>query len=214
MKERDIVDFTKMTKNENGELIDENGKEIGCMICYTHEKAAEKFDEKLNSPEYEQLLYQFGIERVAFCPKCGSLLVPCYDWTDSNEMAIVSEENVSLPDGNIGYYHICECTNEECTDKYGNRSIFALMPEPIEYNGNHSIFYTGGRTYLEDNDMQELSNQIFKAIQPSINNYIERKLNPENGIDKNLNIRNIELWASRDVNEILANWFYEHGMKK
>lgn len=48
MKERDIVDFTKMIKNENGKLIDENGKEIGCMICYTHEKIT-----KLERKDYE-----------------------------------------------------------------------------------------------------------------------------------------------------------------
>ena len=139
---------------------------------------------------------------------------PSFFWLSTTIINQHPEFRVAMKDGNIGYYHICECTNEECTDKYGNRSIFALMPEPIEYNGNHSIFYTGGRTYLEDNDMQELSNQIFKAIQPSINNYIERKLNPKNKIDENLNLNNIELWTSRDVDEILANWFYEHGMKK
>ena len=43
MKERDIVDFTKMKKNEDGEFIDENGNEVGCEICYTHKKAYEKY---------------------------------------------------------------------------------------------------------------------------------------------------------------------------
>lgn len=29
--------FYKNDRNENRKLIDENDKEIGCMICYSHE---------------------------------------------------------------------------------------------------------------------------------------------------------------------------------
>ncbi len=43
MKERDIVDFTKMIETRM-----ENGKEIGPMICYTHEKIT-----KLERKDYE-----------------------------------------------------------------------------------------------------------------------------------------------------------------
>ena len=68
-----------------------------------------------------------------------------------------------------------------------------MMPEPITYNWSHSIFYTGGRTYLEDKDMAELAKAVFKGIQPSIEQYIQRKLHPENAVDENLDIKHIEL---------------------
>lgn len=216
MRERDIVDFTKMIENENGEFVDENGEEIGCKICHTHEKAYEKFVEKIEKhPDALTNEAMYGEHRSRhICPKCGELLVPHLDCTDNFEMAVVSEENVSIPDGRIGYYAIYECTNEKCVDSFGNRSIFAMMPEPVNYNGNHDIFYTGGRTYLKDKDMIELAKNIFKGIQPSIEQYIQRKLHPENDVDKNLDMGHVELWASRDVEEVLANWFYEHGLKK
>lgn len=216
MRERDIVDFTKMVENENGEFVDENGEEIGCKICHTHEKAYEKFVEKIeNHPEMYNYKPMFGEHRSRhICPKCGELLVPCLVCTDDFEMAVVSEENGSVPDGRIGYYAIYQCTNEKCVDSFGNRSKFAMMPEPITYNWSHSIFYTGGRTYLEDKDMAELAKAVFKGIQPSIEQYIQRKLHPENAVDENLDIKHIELWTSRDVEEVLANWFYEHGLKK
>lgn len=48
MKEKDIVDFTKFKKDEDDELIDENGNQVGCEICYTHEKAYKYFIEMNN----------------------------------------------------------------------------------------------------------------------------------------------------------------------
>lgn len=42
MKEKEIVDFTKLKKNEEGDYLTESGEEIGCGLCYTHEKAYEK----------------------------------------------------------------------------------------------------------------------------------------------------------------------------
>ena len=44
MKEKDIVDFTKMKKNEEDEYIDSEGNEVGCRICYTHAKACYYFE--------------------------------------------------------------------------------------------------------------------------------------------------------------------------
>ena len=43
MKEKDIVDFDLFKKNEEDEYIDENGEEIGCEICYVHNKAYDYF---------------------------------------------------------------------------------------------------------------------------------------------------------------------------
>ena len=41
MKEKDIVDFTKfkVSEEDENEHIDENGNEVWCQICYTHELA-------------------------------------------------------------------------------------------------------------------------------------------------------------------------------
>ena len=47
MKEKDIVDFSKMEETEDGFVIDEDGNEIGCKICHTHEKAFEILSKNL-----------------------------------------------------------------------------------------------------------------------------------------------------------------------
>lgn len=206
MKEKDIVDFTKMKKIEHehyDEYIDDNGNEVGCKICYTHDKAYEKFNELTKNSKVKHL-----------CPKCGKRLVrDCYSHTDDNGMVVVSEVNYSKPEGNIGYYELYYCENPECEDFYG-QSYYALIPERVCYNGNHGIFYTGGDDYFMDKDMEELAKMVFEAVKPSIDQYVERKLNPVNVIDKNLSEWNLHLWTSRDVSSILAKWFYEHGLKK
>lgn len=191
MKERDIVDFTKMKKNEDGEFIDENGNEVGCEICYTHKKAYEKY---VDGEEEAVEIYE-----VVRCPKCNNVLSN-YTYIGAN---VVSEANFSVPDGNIGIYPIFKCN--EC-DQY-----YALMPEPIEYNANHDIYYTGGRKYIVDSDQQELLENIFETMKPSIEQYIRRVVDEK---EKGLNMWNIMTWCKYDVEEALAKWLYEHGLKK
>ena len=192
MKEKDIVDFTKMKKNEEDEYIDSEGNEVGCRICYTHAKACEYF---------ENLDHFQNADIHALCPNCGNSI-------HSINFEVVSEVNYSNPDGEIGYYPVAYC--EKC-NKY-----FAFIPQEIEYNANHDIYYTGGRDYITDNtELKKLENEIFESIKPSIKQYIERKMNPEDYYDKELlDMANVMTWCHRDVEHAIANWMYEHGYKK
>ena len=187
MKEKDIVNFDEMQKDENGDHIDNNGNVIGCHICYTHEKAYEKFENMpfTNTPV------------SAVCPNCGEHYMIPY------ELQVVSEVNYSNPDGEIGYYSVFNC------DKCGK--YFAYIPHEISYNGNHDIFYTGGRDYLENDEHIKLKKQIFDAIKPSIEQYIRRVVDEH---ERYLDINNILTWCGRDVEHTIANWLYEHNLKK
>lgn len=193
MKERDVVDFEKL-KETNPEMFDENGEFENCRICYTHELMYEKVEEKVETIPIP----------VPRCPKCGK---PLTRGSFGYDNAVVGESNTPTPDGEIGYYPIYEC--EDCDE------IYSLMPIRTSYNGNHNIFYTGGKDYLYDDDMKAVSKEIYDAVMPSIKNYIERKLNPQCDYDKKfLNERNIEWWVDGHIEGVIAKIMYEHGFKK
>lgn len=205
MKEKDIVDFTKFKKDEDDELIDENGNQVGCEICYTHEKAYKYFSED-EKPENEETI------PIPRCPICGKRLIRRVNYTTMAGNAIVSEVNYSNPNGNIGFYSIWEC--ESCTDKYDNTQLFALMPEPIGWNGNHDIYYTGGKKYIETEEINELLTLVKNNVMPMIMQYVRRVLQPEDFIDKNLSEKNLEWWCSGEIEHAIAEWLYNHGLKK
>lgn len=203
MKEKDVVDFTKLKENDRGYLVDENNEEIGCEICYTHEKAYDLFKKDEDMEEI--------IPRPR-CPICGEYLTRRDSYTTDKSNAVVSEVNYSNPDGNIGFYSIWEC--EICSDQFDNNQLFALMPEPITWNANHDIYYTGGSRYCVSSDIKELLSLIKKHVIPSITQYTERVLHPKNAVDKNLSEWNLKLWCSYDIEHAIAEWLYKHGWKK
>ena len=206
MREKELVDFEKLEKNEDDEYIDKDGNEIGCQICYTHKKAYEYFD----SDEKKENLVKIPRPR---CPKCGNKLDRCYNYTSSTRNnAIVSETNYTNPNGNIGLYSIWEC--DKCENKYGHNLTFALMPEPVVHNANHDIYYTGGKDYMIDNEMEEIAGLIYEKIMPSILQYIERKMNPKDPFDERLGPWNISTWCKSDIEHAIATYLYRHGLKK
>ena len=204
MKEKDIVDFSKMRADDNDELIDDDGNIVGCQICYIHKKT---FNELKDIQLTEDPLFNHPREIVPICPKCGKLLRPYSEY--GYEFGTVSETNYSNPDGNIGIYEFYHCENEEC-----DAENYAMMPVPVVWNANHDIHYTGGRDYSEDSDIDKLISDVFEKIKPSIEQYVRRKLEPKDFIDKNLDISNVKLWCKRDVEHAVCNWLYDHGYKK
>ena len=66
----------------------------------------------------------------------------------------------------------------------------------------------------EDEDIKKLIDAIFEGMKGSIQQYVERKLNPKDVMDKMLDMRNIMLWSKRDVESAVCNWLYERGLKK
>ena len=203
MKEKDIVDFSKMEETEDGFVIDEDGNEIACKICHTHEKAFEILSKKQVTSKGRVL---------PLCPKCGNVLAPLSD--SGYEYGTVSEVNYSNPDGEIGLYEFYHCDVCGKDPELGTQHNYALMPVRIVHNGNHDIHYTGGRDYAEDEDIKKLIDAIFEGMKGSIQQYIERKLNPKDARDKMLDMRNVMLWSERDVESAVCNWLYEKGLKK
>lgn len=189
MTEKDIVDFEKMknTGTEDDPVYeDENGEDIGCEHCYTHIQAYKKFK------TYPKEI----VEIINICPICGKPM----EYLDNT---VIGEVNYPCPDGKIGEYPVYRC--DEC-DK-----TFAFMPTEVEYNGNHDTWYTGGRDYLNNDEQVKLSNSVFDAIKPSIEQYV-RKVTEEH--NTKLSMWNILLWCERDVEHVIANWLYEHHLKK
>ncbi len=206
MKEKDIVDFTKFEKDADDNFIDGEGEHIGCEICYTHEKAYKYFEED----ERNENMIKISIPR---CPFCGKRLIRRYYYTSMCGNAVVSEVNYSNPDGNIGFYSIWEC--ETCLNKYNQcEQVFALMPEPIAYNANHDIYYTGGNRFIESKELNELITLIKSKVIPSVVQYIKRVNHPECTIDNMLSENNLKLWVSDDIEHAVAEWLYNHGWKK
>lgn len=197
MKEKDIIDFEKMEKDEDGNPVSSDGKVYdGCLHCEVHDAAFEKF----------KAIQQDDKGGLApLCPKCGKLLLP---YTASGYVdVVVSEQNSYVPNGQIGMYRCYHCEN--CDDQN-----YAMMPIPICYNANHGTHYTGGRVFAEDADVEELCKKIANCVMPSINQYIERKMNPEDDIDKMLSLDNVDGWCKHDIEHAICNWLYERGYKK
>lgn len=186
----------KLEKNEDGDYILENGEDIGCIHCEVHRRAYAKF-KKMQPTKRSHL-----IDPV--CPKCGNV-VEC-DYASGYDYAVVSEANFYVPEGQIGYYKIYHC--EECEQTY------AMMPIPIVYNANHDTFYTGGRQYAEDDEVKKLCSSVAGKLMPLINDYIERRENPEHPLDKCLTIDNVDGWCTGDIEHLICNWLYEKGYKK
>lgn len=202
MKEKDIVDFDLLKKNEEDYYIDENGEEIGCNVCYVHNKAHDYF---INNTQEEVQIPN------PICPYCGKPLERRFSYTDDKCCSVVSETNYANSDGEIGYFSLWECNNKECKSC---EKIFALMPVSVAWNANHDIYYTGGKDYIIDKDTEELSNSIYEKIMNSVESYIERKLNPKDCIDENLSSWNIRHWCRYAVEGALATYLYNKGFKK
>lgn len=212
MKEKDIVNYEEMDKVYDPDCgyskhVDEKGEEIACHICYTHERAYEKLEplQKVNVPK---MTHRRNI--IPLCPKCGNPLTMGHYYKGTE--CIVSETNYPSPNGEIGLYEIWTCNH--CENEYTNAAYYAMMPIPVIYNANHGIFYTGGRDYPSSTELKKLVNDIFKACEPSILNYVERKLHPDDFIDSNLTEDNVKSWTKDDVTKVICNYFYEKGWKK
>lgn len=186
MKEKDIVDFSKLNKDEGDNYIDENGEIIACEICHLHDKAYEKLE--------EDRLWNIP---VPHCPKCGDRM-SSHPQSGENDSAIVSETNVYTSDGDIGYYPIFYCY--ECDRTY------ALMPTPVIYKGNHDIFYTGGRKYVIDEEQEKLVESVANGCIAEVEQFLNCK--------ENITTDNLKTWIKYSVEHEIASWLYDQGLKK
>lgn len=125
------------------------------------------------------------------CPVCCSML----DITDLKTV-VVGETNVIEMDEEIIKAPYLEC--------YCGTHI-AFIPTPIIWNANHDVYYTGGRHYLTDSENIDFKDKLL----PSIQQYHERLLKGEK-----LQPWNLEMWLRSDIEHIIADYMYKHGLKK
>ena len=235
MKVKDFLDYYDTTKFriENREIYElkpsEDGlivaaEDIGCPVCYLHEKAYDAFikpikDEK--DTEYyddEDMLilirYQTHIQDAKCmpprCPKCGHFMHTI------EENVIVGGSNVYDGDENIFPSNIWKCAH--CypskfegypSDYHWSETSYCLVPVPVEYNANHDIWYTGGKNYITDAELHTLLEEINEKIHAHINNYCQRVIAGERGLDN----WNIDYWCDGDVEESISKFLHE-AMKK
>lgn len=167
-----------------------------CMCC------------QLNEDIYE-VLTKFQSEKAINCPKCGATL-----HVESLEPVSVQEANYYRPDQHIGIYPTCHCSNPECN------AVIALIPTEITWNANHDVCYTGGADYMANSftpeSAEEEIKEIFnKRLWPSIKQFVERRLNPQDQSDDDLSVDfHLRLWAERDFTHAMCEYWYKHGMKE
>lgn len=164
--------------SESDALKMQEDKNSECLLCATHEKANETITD--------------GV----VCPYCG------HNHTHFNfdNFSVVGMANYYDPNQKIGKFIVDNCEN--CNES------FALMPEKIHYNGNHDVYYTGGKDYLEDDE-----NKIFleakKRIEKSLKQWVDRY---EKG--EKLDPMYPALWIKRDITHAIASYLFEKGYKK
>lgn len=129
------------------------------------------------------------------CPACGTV----HQILDG-EYKVVGEANFYDPEHNINKLLTFEC---DCG------RFFSLFPQEIIWNANHDVYYTGGRVYLTQYDEVQLFDEVQKKIQASLQQWMDRyeageKLDPHFPA----------LWMERDLQEAIARYLFNKGLKR
>lgn len=154
-----------------------------CDVCVVHETANKILPNEL------------------LCPKCNKPLTKGAMYLGS-DFAVVGEANTINEDQFIGKYPIYHCNHDDI-------ALYALMPIPIIYNGNHDIFYTGGSHFLTE-DTNKLNEQVKEKILSSIEQYTNRIRKGENSLEP----WNLLIWIQYAIEGTIAKFLYDNGYKK
>lgn len=150
-----------------------------CLLCAAHEEAYKK------------------IADGVVCPYCKHN----HEQSITEDYAVVGMSNYYEPEDKIGKFLVSTC--DECG------GYFALMPEKINYNANHDVYYTGGKDYLNGDEENEIFMAAEEKIQASLNQWVERY---EKG--EKLDAFYPALWIRRDITHAIAAYLLEKGLKK
>ena len=192
-REKDVVNFDDENRfkydPETDKLIDteNNNVEVGCEICYTHEMAQKVIPESTRTMSIT----------VPLCPQCGEPL------EIKEDSAVIGEANFVQQDAKMFKAPVFWC--DTCA------TLYASVLEPIIYNGNHDIYYTGGSHYLESDEDEKLIKTIGDSMKDSLKQYLDRKILEH---DNSISDWNIQLWCTRDAEAAIAKWLYDRGLKK
>lgn len=134
-------------------------------------------------------------EKIVFppCPHCDAP-IPSY-----SELQVVGDNNGLTK-------NITKCPVHECSNC---GSIVAFVPIVIHYNANHAVYYTGEPSYMTSEEDAELKKRIAERMKDSVEQFVRRIKEGENLTEYDLN-----LWMSRDISGVMAEFLYEKGYKK
>jgi hypothetical protein len=152
MQKRDLV-----TDEELNEMLETRNC---CPICETHSRVYKKFK---HAEEYE----------LGVCPDCGGE-IKRGTWA-SGDLIACGETNGCYDNDEKMYYILCgECQN--CGKTFG------LFPEEIIYNGNHDIFYTGGKSYIPpyEDAITAITKKCMEKIKENTKQFVDRVKEGEN----------------------------------
>lgn len=200
-KESDIIDLETVSEDD-------------CDTCATHEaaykffknKLREAFKEKWNEDTLDfcnsnQIFSEEEmIGKAVLCPVCNKPMTKGYSGYENN--VVITWDNGTNPDGEVGYYPIYEC--EHCEKPY------ALIPTQVHYNANHDIFYSGGKCFLNYDDEELLKSKVKDKMLQSIEQYTRRIKDGETSLDS----WNLNYWLQGDIEHAIAEFLYEAGYKK
>lgn len=155
-----------------------------CSLCVTHERAYKK------------------IPNGIICPYCGHnhredgnfIVIPDYK--------VVGQHNAYDPEEEIAKYPVFNC------DKCGEH--IALIPEKVMWNGNHDVYYTGGKHYFPH---AEAESEIFQKVQAKMEAHLKQWVERYEAGDK-VSTSNVALWLRRDIESAIAEFLFEKGFKK
>lgn len=158
-------------------------KEDQCSLCEVHERANESI--------------QAGHE----CPHCGAVHTYEEFVFDEREWAVVGEHNGVNLEESIFKREIITC--KKCDGH------FVLTPEKVIYNGNHDIYYSGGKFYLNDEDSDRILADAEKRIRADLDQFVRRF----NEGDK-LEVQYPAMWMRASLEHAIAEYLFVRGFKK
>ncbi len=133
-------------------------------------------------------------EDAVACPRCGAL-VSTSEPNFQNE--VVGWTNCADPKEPLRNMPVTRCPACLCT--------IALVPTVIIYNANHNVYYTGGPRYLTDRGPQ-----IDEPIKAKVEEFVKRVRAGEKGLD----VGHLLMWIKYAVDEAVAKYLFERGLKQ
>lgn len=128
------------------------------------------------------------------CPHCKKY-IPIEKIEYNLDTAIVGETNYYTKEQNVEKMFIAN--SPLCDEPIGFKAI------PIGYNANHDIYYTCGKDYLINQKIE-----VGQKIREKTQEYTERLKAGEN-----LEAIHLETWIKYELEHIVAQILYEHGLK-
>jgi len=148
-------------------------KEEDCGVCKLHERA-------------------YKVVKLC-CPHCGKEIDT--EFMMNHDIAVVGETNYYSEDQIIEKMQVFDC--EHCVEKVGMKLI------PVQYNGNHDIYYTGDKDYLLTEKVG-----LTSKMKDLIENFTERIQAGEH-----LTAWNLQYWLEGQMEKEIARILHEKGLK-